>query len=77
VPDAVLVMNARWRGRIAELIETYPRMSGVSVHNKLRAEGFVGGYSTVTRVLPEVRGPRFKAAANVSVANPLRSLACD
>jgi transposase len=67
VPDGVLVMNARWRRRIVELIETYPRLLGVSVHNKLRAEGFAGGYSTVTRVLREVRGPRFRPAAKVSV----------
>ena len=39
----------------------------MSVHNKLHAEGFAGGYSTVTRELREVRGPRFKAAAAVSV----------
>jgi hypothetical protein len=37
------------------------------VHNKLRAEGFGGGYSTVTRELRGLRGPRFKAAVNVSV----------
>ena len=66
-PDEALVMNARWRARTGELIETYPRLLGISVHNKLRAEGFTGGYSTVTRVLREVRGPRFKAAAKVSV----------
>ncbi|MGE0000432.1 MAG: IS21 family transposase [Ilumatobacteraceae bacterium] len=66
-PDEALVMNARWRQRVAELIETYPRLLGVSVHNKLRAEGFAGGYSTVTRELREIRGARFKAAAQVSV----------
>jgi transposase len=67
VPDEALVMNARWQARIGELIETYPRLLGISVHNKLRAEGFGGGYSTVTRELRGLRGPRFKAAANVSV----------
>jgi transposase len=67
VPDEALVMNARWRRRVAELIETYPRLLGISVHNKLHAEGFGGGYSTVTRELRGLRGPRFKAAANVSV----------
>ena len=35
-------MNARWRARIDELIGRYPRLLGVSVHNKLRAEGFDG-----------------------------------
>lgn len=66
-PDEALVMNARWRARTSELIGKYPRLLGISVHNKLRAEGFTGGYSTVTRVLRELRGPRFKAAAAVSV----------
>jgi transposase len=40
---------------------------GVSVHNKLRAEGFDGGYSTITRALREIRGPRFSSADRVSV----------
>ncbi len=67
VPDESLVMNARWRERIAMLIDTYPRLLGVSVHNKLRAEGFGGGYSTVTRELRTVRGPRFRAADAASM----------
>ncbi len=54
------VLDERWRARIAELIETYPRPLGVSVHNKRRAEGFAGGYSTVLRALRDVRGPRFR-----------------
>ena len=49
VPDAALVMNASWKARIATLIDRYPRLLGISVHNKLAAEGFTGGYSTVTR----------------------------
>lgn len=57
VPDAVLVMNARWKARTAELVTVYPRLLGVSVFNKLRAENFAGGYSTVTRELREIRGP--------------------
>jgi transposase len=39
----------------------------VSIHNKLRAEGFTGSYPTVARAVREVRGPRFRAAAAVSV----------
>ncbi len=39
------VLDERWRARIAALVETYPRLLGVSVHNKLRAEGFEDGYS--------------------------------
>ena len=40
---------------------------GVSVYHRLRAEGFDGGYSTVTRELRRIRGPRFTAADQVSV----------
>jgi transposase len=67
VPGAALVMNARWKERIANLIGSYPRLLGVSVHNKLVAEGFEGGYSTVTRELRELRGPRFRAADAASM----------
>jgi lambda repressor-like predicted transcriptional regulator len=67
VSDEVLVMNAFWKERIATLIGTYPRLLGISVHNKLVAEKFTGGYSTVTRELREIRGPRFRAAEAVSM----------
>lgn len=67
VPDSALVMNAFWKQRIATLIDAYPRLLGISVHNKLQAEGFAGGYSTVTRALREIRGPRFRAAEAVSM----------
>jgi transposase len=39
----------------------------VSVFNKIRAEGYPGSYPTVVRAVREVRGPRFRAAAAVSV----------
>ncbi len=67
VPDTALVMNARWKERIEGLIGTYPRLLGISVHNKLHAEGFEGGYSTVTRELRTIRGPRFRAADAASM----------
>jgi transposase len=67
VPDSALVMNAFWKERIASLIGTYPRLLGVSVHNKLQAEKFTGGYSTVTRELRSIRGPRFRAAEAASM----------
>ena len=67
VPDSALVLNARWLERLDGLIRTYPRLLGVSVHNKLRAEGFDGGYSTITRALRDIRGPRFSPADRVSV----------
>lgn len=67
VSDDQLVMNARWQARVDELIAKWPRLLGVSVFHRLRAEGFEGGYSTVTTYLREVRGPRFRAADRVSV----------
>ena len=49
------------------MLEAYPRLLAVSVHNKLRAEGFDGSYPTVVRAVRDIRGPRFTAAKAVSV----------
>ena len=67
VPDEALVMNQHWQTRIDELLTKWPRLLGISVFYRLRSEGFGGGYSTVTRQLREVRGPRFLAADRASV----------
>ena len=67
VADEERVMNARWRARVVALLKAHPRLLAISVHNKLRAEGFVGSYPTVVRQVRLVRGPRFKAAAAASV----------
>ena len=67
VADELLVMNAHWQERIATLIGAYPRLLGISVHNKLRAEGFAGSYPTVTRELRRQRGPRFSPADRASM----------
>lgn len=67
VPDERRVMDARWRARLEALLRAHPRLLGVSVHNKLRAEGFAGSYPTVVRAVRDVRGPRFRAAAAASV----------
>jgi transcriptional regulator with XRE-family HTH domain len=67
VPDDAKVLNAYWVERIETLITKFPRLLGVSVFYRLRAEGFDGGYSTVTRELRRLRGPRFTAADRVSV----------
>ena len=60
-------MNQRWQARIDGLIGKFPRLLGISVWHRLQAEGFEGGYSTVTRYQREVRGPRFRAADRASV----------
>lgn len=67
VGDERRVMTADWRARVVTLLEAHPKLLAVSVHNKLRAEGFGGSYPTVVRAVRDVRGPRFRAAAAVSV----------
>lgn len=67
IGDDRRVMDSRWRARLVALLVAHPRLLGVSVHNKLRAEGFTGSYPTVVRAVRDVRGPRFRAAAAVSV----------
>ena len=66
-PDSSKVMNARWSEKVQTLIGDHPRLLGISVFRCLQAEGFEGGYSTVTRELRRIRGPRFTAADRVSV----------
>jgi len=66
-PTGATVMTEQWRTRIASMLEAYPRLLSVSVHNKLVAEGFEGSYPTVVRAVRDVRGPRFTAANAVSV----------
>jgi transposase len=67
VPDERRVMTTAWRARIEALLSAHPRLLAVSIHNKVRAEGFEGSYPTVVRAVRDVRGPRFRAAAAVSV----------
>ena len=66
-PTEATVMTDRWRDSIDLLLGAHPRMLSISVHNKLRADGFDGSYPTVVRAVRDVRGPRFKAANAVSV----------
>ncbi len=67
VPEGAKVMTARWVERVEALVAAHPRLLGISVWRCLQAEGFAGGYSTVTRQLRRIRGPRFSAADRVSV----------
>ena len=61
------VMTEHWQARVASMVEAWPRMQSVSIHNKLAATGFEGSYPTVVRAVRNIRGPRFKAADAVSV----------
>src|SRR6056297_1740306 len=61
------VMTEQWRERVVMMLEKWPRLQAVSIHNKLAASGFEGSYPTVVRAVRDIRGPRFKAANAVSV----------
>lgn len=65
-PEA-LVVDERWSARIGELLERSPKLLSTSVFRVLAAEGFEGSYPSVVRAVRERRGPRFRAAAQVSV----------
>lgn len=67
VPDEQRVMTAAWRARIVALLTKHERLLAVSIHNKLRVEGFEGSYPTTVRAVRDIRGPRFRAAAAASV----------
>lgn len=66
-PTESRVMTDHWRSTIAVMLEKWPRLQAVSVHNKLAASGFTGSYPTVVRAVRDVRGPRFRVADQVSV----------
>ena len=61
------VMTEHWQARIESMLEKWPRLQSVSIHNKLAATGFDGSYPTVVRAVRDIRGPRFRAADAVSV----------
>lgn len=66
-PTEATVMTEHWQARIKSMLESWPRMQSVSIHNKLAATGFDGSYPTVVRAVRDIRGPRFRAADSVSV----------
>lgn len=61
------VMTDDWRERIEAMLEKWPRLQAVSIHNRLVADGFEGSYPTVVRAVRDIRGPRFRAVESVSV----------
>ena len=56
-PDGARVMTRRWVERVEALVAAHPRLLAISVWRCLRAEGFEGCYSTVTRELWRNPGP--------------------
>ena len=46
-----LPSGVQWRTKIDSMLEQHPRLLAVSIHNKLKAEGFEGCYPTVVRAV--------------------------
>src|SRR6202050_469492 len=63
VPEADLVIDARWRARIAALLAHNADLQGSSIMRVISAEGYPGSYQTLTRYLHSVRGPTRGAVA--------------
>jgi transposase len=67
VPEVARVVDDRWGARITELIAPPSRLLASSVFEIITAEGFSGSYPSVVRAVRDRRGPRFRAAPQVSV----------
>jgi transposase len=63
VPETDLVIDARWRARIAGLLAHNADLQGSSIMRVIAAEGYAGSYQTLTRYLHSVRGPTRGAVA--------------
>ena len=61
------VVDQRWAARLDALLGANPKLLSTSLFEILAAEGFPGSYPSVVRAVRERRGPRFRAAAAVSV----------
>jgi len=57
VPEAELVVDERWRSRIAELLRHNAHLQGSSIMRVISAEGYSGSYQSLTDYLRAVRGP--------------------
>ena len=64
VVDAVI--DERWQRRIGELLEKNRQLKATSIVRLLEPEGFDVGYSTLTRYLRGLRGPRRPSASTVT-----------
>jgi transposase len=57
VAEDDLVIDARWRARIAGLLAHNAELQGSSIMRVIGAEGYEGSYQTLARYLHSVRGP--------------------
>lgn len=60
-------MTEHWQARISTMLESWPRLQSVSIHNNLVASGFDGSYPTVVRAVRNICEPRLRAVDSVSV----------
>lgn len=66
-PVEELVVDERWRQRVGGLLAHNCELRATSILRVLRAEGFDGSYSSLTRHLRDVRGPSRSKPSVVTV----------
>ena len=71
VPVDDLVVDERWRVRIAGLLAHNAHLQGSSIMRVIAAEGYEGSYQTLTRYLHSVRGP---TRGHVAVTMPIETM---
>jgi len=71
VPVDELVVDERWRVRIAGLLAHNANLQGSSIMRVIVAEGYEGSYQTLTRYLHSVRGP---TRGQLAVTMPIETM---
>lgn len=72
-PVDELVIDERWRARIAGLLEQNAQLQASSIMRVIGAEGFDGSYQSLTRHLRVVRGPTRGAPGSALVTVPIET----
>jgi transposase len=68
-----LIIDERWRDRIAELLAHNAGLQATSIMRVISVEGFDGSYPTLTRYLRGVRGPSRGPAGAAMVTVPIET----
>ncbi len=74
IPENELVIDERWRARVARLLTHNVDLQGSSITQVISAKGYAGSYQTLTRCLHSVRGPTRGA---VMVTMPIEAVPGD
>lgn len=72
-PVEELVIDERWRARIAGILGQNAQLQASSIMRVIGAEGFDGSYQTLTRHLRSVRGPSRGAPGSMLVTVPIET----